>query len=94
MRIFFSSNKTIFNKNTLKLSYSCTDSLDKIVKHILKKINHHLNQSNNCNSKIEINNDNELCNCRNSRNCPLKTKCLIESSVYRCIIPTSEQVFD
>lgn len=61
----------IFNKNMLKLSYSCTDNIEKILK--CNILNKHLNINNNSDSKAEINNiNNKLCNCRNPVNCPLQ----------------------
>ena len=63
----------IFNKNTVKLSYSCG-------RNISSKI------SSNNQRTINPPATNYGCNCRNSSNCPLDNKCLTPSIVYRAIL--------
>ena len=60
----------IFNKNTVKLSYSCC-------RNIRSKI------SSNNRRIINPPPTNYGCNCRNRSNCPLDNKCLTPSIVYR-----------
>ena len=63
----------IFNKNTVKLSYSCC-------RNIISKV------SSNNRRIINPPPTNHGCNCRNRSNCPLDNKCLTPSIVYRAIV--------
>lgn len=70
----------VFNRNTLKISYSCTPNMSNIVK-----------QHNN-----KILNDNEMrtvrpCNCRDKSNCPLNGECLVTNIIYEAEVTTSEK---
>lgn len=87
----------IFNPNTLKLSYSCADNLEQIIKkHNNIVFNKYRNskgltnqQVTNCNTNYK-NTNNNLCNCRNPNNCPLQNNCGITSVVYLGTISTIE----
>lgn len=70
----------IFNKNTIKLSYSCNENLEKIIKKHNNKI---LNKNS---TPIAT----ESCNCRIKSKCPLKGNCQITSVVYQATISTKE----
>ena len=61
----------IFNRSTLKLSYSCMPNMATIIK------NH-----NNCVLKPPAEEQGQLCNCRNVQNCPLGGECLTKCLVY------------
>ena len=63
----------IFNRNTLKLSYSCTKNMGSIIKNHNKKI---------INTKTSEKLD---CNCRQKQNCPLGGKCREKNVIYKCI---------
>ena len=68
---------TLFNKNNIKVSYSCMENMGAIIsKH---------------NKKILSNNDNndKLCNCRSQRNCPLDNKCLTTSLIYNAQVTST-----
>ena len=71
--------RTIFNRNTLKLSYSCLpnikNTIDSHNKAQLKK------------SDTEAKKD---CNCRNKANCPLKGNCREHNIVYQATVTTRE----
>ena len=54
-----------FNKNTVKVSYSCTKNMDEII------IAHN-------NRVIHTNNEIYGCNCRQQRECPLQNKCVAQ----------------
>ena len=60
----------IFNKNTMKVSYSCMDNMIKIINSHSKYVASKKNQANQ-----------NLCNCRNSDNCPLGNKYLTSKIV-------------
>ena len=60
----------IFNKNNIKVSYSCMDNMEKPV----KKHNNNLLRKNDTNKRN--------CNCRADNTCPLDGKCLSSNIVY------------
>jgi hypothetical protein len=77
--------RKIFNRNTLKISYSCMPNMGKIInKHnmnILKPT-----KADNKNSTTEV-----MCNCRKKVECPLKGKCLSKDLVYQAMVKTVEK---
>ena len=60
----------IFNKNNIKVSYSCMDNMEKLV----KKHNNNLLRKNDTNK--------QNCNCHANNTCPLDGKCLSSNIVY------------
>ena len=68
----------IFNKNNVKVSYSCMPNLATHIKSHNAKVLRN-NQSNNT----------RKCNCSNKYSCPLQGNCLISSIVYRGKITTA-----
>ena len=71
----------IFNKNTLKLSYSCMPNMRSIIsrhnKALLKP------------QQLQaINHD---CNCRNRDKCPLSGKCLEQAIIYKAIVNSNNE---
>lgn len=68
----------IFNKNTIKLSYSCTPNIGAIISSHNKKLL----------SKQESNQQCRKCNCRDKTLCPLKGECLSKCVVYKATIKT------
>ena len=68
----------IFNKNNMKVSYSCTDNLQTIIKKHNRKILE--------TSKTPSTENN--CNCRKKYDCPLKNNCLTSSVVYNANVTT------
>ena len=65
----------IFNKNTLKLSYSCMPNLkQKVTAHNNKILN------------SEITTNTHTCNCRRRDQCPLDGKCLQRSITYQATV--------
>ena len=69
--------KPIFNRNTLKLSYSCMPN-------VKTKIDQHNK------SQLKKPEDNNSCNCRNKNNCPLEGKCQESSIVYQATVTTNQ----
>ena len=70
----FGRNKKLqklFNKNTIKVSYSCMDNMEKIIKSHNVKIM----------KNDEVTNE-RTCNCQVKANCPLNGKCLSENIAY------------
>ena len=62
----------IFNKNTIKLSYSCMPNMESIITKHNNKI---------LNKKVESHE--RLCNCRDKPNCPMDGNCLKKCLVYK-----------
>ena len=79
----------IFNRKTLKISYSSTKNIFQIInnhnKEIIKEIQ---NRTNNNNSK-----QNE-CNCKTRNNCPMNGLCNLNNVVYQGIIYSKENIMD
>ena len=69
----------IFNRNTLKLSYSCTDNFEKIV----KKHNNRIIRTNTTPKLHE-----STCSCSDKLNCPLNQNCKIKNIVYKATVST------
>jgi len=70
----------LFNRNNLKVSYSCLPNISSIISSHNKKVLNSINQT-----------DEKMCNCRNNNNCPLNGKCLEKSVIYMCNVKASEQ---
>ena len=66
----------IVNRNTVKLSYSCTTNIDNIVKAHNTKIR----------SKDDTTDAGKNCNCRDSTTCPVANKCLTTNVVYKATV--------
>ena len=71
---------SLFNKNNIKVSYSCMDNMGAIISKHNKNI-----LSNNDTSD----NNDKLCNCRSQQNCPLDNKCLTTSLIYNAQITST-----
>ena len=54
----------IFNRNTVKMSYSCVDNMESLIKQHNRKI-----------SRCESASEEPTCDCRNPENCPLDGRC-------------------
>ena len=72
---FSPSNKLqkIFNNNTAKVSYCCTQNIASIIKSHNKKL---------INTSIKTT---LACNCRNKHECPLDGKCRAENIASKCV---------
>ena len=85
---FFPKNhpyKKLFNRHTLKVSYSCTPNMAAIISGHNAQV---LTPPKEPNAST--------CNCRNPDECPLDNKCLIEAVVYKAAVSTPnkpEQVY-
>ena len=69
----------IFNKNTVKVSYSCMDNMERIIKKHNQKILN-ANQTTTTHG----------CNCRKKATCPLENNCLTPTIVYNAKVTTTE----
>ena len=71
----------IFNRKTIKISYSCTQNMENII----SKHNHKvLNDMN-----VDINTNDKKCSCQNKPSCPLKGECLQETVIYKATVSTN-----
>ena len=70
----------IFNRNTVKVSYSCMENMGNIIKKHNRAI---------LNRKPTISEDG--CNCRRKTRCPLKNKCLITSIIYEANVASDSE---
>ena len=70
----------IFNRNTVKVSYSCTENMANIIKG-------HNNKLTNTKVRQQL-----ACNCRVKSDCPLNGDCCKESIVYKCTACTIRQL--
>ena len=75
--------RTLFNKNNLKLSCSCSPNIKQIIDGHNKTI---LRQ----NTPPEEKTPPKPCNCREPNKCPLKGECLVKEVVYQATITTAE----
>ena len=64
----------IFNRNIVKVSYSCTANVDSIIKSHNKKLT---------NAKNKQTKD---CSCRKKEECQLEGKCRSEDMIYKCVV--------
>ena len=72
----------IFNKNTIKLSYSCMPNMSSIITKHNKKF---------LNKKVET--EERKCNCRDKTNCPTEDKCLTKCIVHKASVSSSKATF-
>ena len=68
----------IFNRNNVKVSYSCMDNMSRIVNAHNKRIIHDKPTT-----------ATKTCNCRIPHDCPLNGNCQIKSVIYKATVTTS-----
>ena len=68
----------IFNRNTLKVSYSCTQNLENII----------AGQNSKLLSTPPV--DDKLCNCKKDSVCPLGGKCITKELVYQATVKQTD----
>ena len=90
----------IFNRKTLKISYSCTKNIFQIInnhnKEIIKECHYRTNNNNKNDNNNNINNNSKQseCNCKTRINCPMNGLCNLDNVVYQGIIYPKEDVKD
>lgn len=70
----------IFNRNTLKVSYSCMPNVAAVIASSNKRLTNNRN----------MNTGAKPCNCRDKRNCPLNGLCQSRSIVYKAQVISTE----
>ena len=68
----------VFNRNTVKLSYSCMKNISTII------------SSHNKNILKAKHNNNPSCNCRVKTDCPLDNKCSLKNTIYEATVTNNE----
>ena len=69
----------IFNRNSIKLSYSCTANIKSVISSHNKSI-----------LKPNTGPAAKMCNCREKNNCPLNGQCLQEALIYKATVKSSD----
>ena len=64
-----------FNRNNIKVSYSCMPNTESAINSHNRKILH-----------PPVNNQSRTCNCINKTDCPLQEKCLSKNTLYQADI--------
>ena len=81
----------IFNRKTLKISYSCTNNISQIINshnnELINKFHNRVNNNNINSKKIE-------CNCKSQSDCPMNGLCSLDNVVYQAIIYPKEDISD
>ena len=80
-----SKSHKIFNRNTLKVSYSCKPNMSTLIKA------HNNRMRRNETRQQAENNKGSECNCRNKENCPLDGKCQTRSIIYKATVVSGEE---
>ena len=76
--------RKIFNRNTIKISYSCMNNTKQIIDNHNKRI---LTTSTQTNDAAAANTkERKTCNCRQKNNCPLNGNCLQPSVIYQATV--------
>ena len=76
--------RKIFNRNTIKISYSCMNNTKQIIDNHNKRILTASTQIDNT-AAATIDN-NKTCNCRQKNTCPLDGNCLQSSVIYQATV--------
>ena len=87
----------IFNRKTLKISYSCMKNIFQIInshnKNITKNFQDQINNRNNNNNNNNNNNCvKKECNCKSRDNCPMNGLCNLNNVIYQAIIYPKENI--
>ena len=77
------AHRKIINKNNVKISYSCTNNISKIIDNHNKKLINKLDCNNNDNSK-------QSCNCKMKNDCQLVNKYNLDNIIYQANISTKK----
>ena len=68
----------IFNRNTIKVSYSCMNNVSQIIKKLNKNVSNKKQKQTN------------PCNCRNKNECPLNGNCRVQKVIYKCSVSATQ----
>ena len=71
----------IFNRNYVKVSYSCTANVQQAIHR------HNLKSARNTTEQTTLN---KACNCRRKQECPMENNCMAESIIYQATVIASD----
>ena len=83
------SLRKIFNRNTIKISYSCMNNTKQFIDNHNKRILHSSYSSYTKDNK-DGTSTNKTCNCQQKNNCPLNGNCLQSSVVYQATVTRND----
>ena len=72
----------LFNRNTVKVSYSCTKNMKSIIQSHNKSV---------LSGKENRDTTGKMCNCRDKPSCPLNGSCLVERSIYQATVTCDDE---
>ena len=76
--------RSIFNRSTLKISYSCMANIKTIIQSHNQKI---------LSEKTQLREENKKkCNCKNKKGCPLDGECIVNNVIYEATVTTNDTV--
>ena len=78
--------RQIFNRNTIKISYSCMNNTKQIIDNHNKRILTASTQIDNTATAAATIDNNKTCNCRQKNTCPLDGNCLQSSVIYQATV--------
>ena len=78
--------RKIFNRNTIKISYSCMNNTKQIIDNHNKRILTASTQMDNTAAAAATIDNNKTCNCRQKNTCPLDGNCLQSSVIYQATV--------
>ena len=83
----------LFNRHTMKLSYSCTPNMKTLIKAHNTKVLSKKSQEQTTQNSEQIHNQQtpQLCNCLRKNECPLPGKCQTKSVVYKATVRVREK---
>jgi hypothetical protein len=76
----------IFNRNTIKVSYSCMNNVKSVISRHNKRVLREAKSAQEPTNKDKK----TLCNCRNVKECPLNNMCLTKDLVYQAEVTTKD----
>ena len=79
--------RKIFNRNTIKISYSCMNNTKQIIDNHNKRI---LNSSKHTIDSTDNTVNNKSCNCRQTNTCPRNGNCLQSSIIYQATVKRND----
>ena len=79
--------RKIFNRNTIKISYSCMNNTKQIIDNHNKRI---LNSTEHTDDTASNTIVNKTCNCRQKNTCPLNGNCLQSSVIYQATVKRND----
>ena len=79
--------RKIFNRNTIKISYSCMNNTKQIIDNHNKRI---LKSSEHNDTPTSKTKDNKTCKCRQKDACPLDGNCLQPSVIYQATVTSKD----